>query len=106
MKYITKTTLIAAGVMAALTGNLAWAANVPAGVQLADKQELVKGNGAEPQSLDPHKIEGVTESNINRDILEGLAVADTDGKVIPGVAESWESKEGGKVWIFHLRDTA
>jgi oligopeptide transport system substrate-binding protein len=24
------------------------------------------------QSLDPHKIEGVPESNINRDLFEGL----------------------------------
>jgi len=106
MINITKKTLIAAGVMAALTGNMAYAANVPAGVQLADKQELVRGNGAELQSLDPHKIEGVPESNVNRDVLEGLVINDADGKIIPGVAESWENKDGGKVWIFHLRNTA
>ncbi len=109
MINIMKKSLIALGVMAAvgsLSVSLAQAANVPAGVQLADKQELIRGNGAELQSLDPHKIEGVPESNVNRDVLEGLVINDADGKIIPGVAEKWESKEGGKVWIFHLRHNA
>jgi oligopeptide transport system substrate-binding protein len=39
----------------------------------------VRNNGAEVQSLDPHKIEGVPESNINRDLFEGLLVTDVDG---------------------------
>ncbi len=43
-----------------------------AGVQLADKQTLVRNNGSEVQSLDPHKIEGVPESNVSRDLFEGL----------------------------------
>ena len=108
MTNITKKSLIAAGVMAALgsmTGNMALAATVPAGVELAAKQELVKGNGAELQSLDPHKIEGVPESNVNRDVLEGLVISDSQGHPIPGVAESWDNKES-KVWTFHLRKDA
>jgi oligopeptide transport system substrate-binding protein len=32
------------------------AANVPAGTLLAEKQELVRNNGSEPASLDPHKV--------------------------------------------------
>ncbi|HBT52618.1 oligopeptide ABC transporter substrate-binding protein OppA [Erwinia persicina] len=108
MINITKKSLIAAGVMAALgsmTAHQALAAEVPAGVELAAKQELVKGNGAELQSLDPHKIEGVPESNVNRDLLEGLVISDTKGHPIPGVAESWDNKDG-KVWTFHLRKDA
>ena len=105
MNNITKKSLIALGVMTALAGNLAMAATVPAGTELAAKQELVKGNGDEVQSLDPHKIEGVPESNVNRDLLEGLVISDVQGHPIPGVAESWENKEG-KVWTFHLRKNA
>lgn len=108
MINITKKSLIAAGVMAALgsmTGYQALAATVPAGVELAARQELVKGNGAELQSLDPHKIEGVPESNVNRDLLEGLVISDPQGHPIPGVAESWDNKDG-KVWTFHLRNNA
>ncbi|MCS6037506.1 hypothetical protein LNQ52_22045 [Klebsiella pneumoniae subsp. pneumoniae] len=59
MTIITKKRLIAAGVLSALiAGNMAMAADVPAGVQLAEKQTLVRNSGAEPQSLDPNKIEG------------------------------------------------
>lgn len=105
MNNITKKSLIALGVMTALAGNLAMAATVPAGTELAAKQELVKGNGDEVQSLDPHKIEGVPESNVSRDLLEGLVISDVQGHPIPGVAESWENKDG-KVWTFHLRKNA
>lgn len=68
--------------------NVALAADVPAGVTLAEKQTLVRNNGSEVQSLDPHKIEGVPESNISRDLFEGLLVSDLDGHPAPGVAES------------------
>ncbi|OON40447.1 oligopeptide ABC transporter substrate-binding protein OppA [Izhakiella australiensis] len=108
MTNITKKSLVAASIFAALgtmAGNAAWAASVPAGVELAAKQELVKGNGSEVQSLDPHKIEGVPESNVSRDLLEGLVISDANGHPIPGVAESWENKDG-KVWTFHLRPNA
>ncbi|WP_340617878.1 oligopeptide ABC transporter substrate-binding protein OppA [Xenorhabdus entomophaga] len=96
---------VALGVM---MGGQAFAAQVPAGVQLADaaKQVLVRNNGSEPQSLDPHKIEGVPESNIARDLFETLIINDPDGKIIPGVAVSWEHNQDFKVWKFHLRKDA
>ena len=106
MTIITKKSLVAAGVLSALmTINAAVAADVPAGVQLADKQTLVRNNGSEVQSLDPHKIEGVPESNINRDLFEGLLVSDLDGHPVAGVAEKWDNKDF-KVWTFHLRKDA
>ena len=106
MTNITKKSLVAAGILTALVaGNVATAAVVPAGVQLAEKQTLVRNNGSEVQSLDPHKIEGVPESNINRDLFEGLLISDVDGKASPGVAEKWENKDF-KVWTFHLRKDA
>ncbi|MCY0804397.1 oligopeptide ABC transporter substrate-binding protein OppA [Enterobacter cloacae complex sp. 2022EL-00747] len=106
MSIITKKSLVAAGILTALiAGNAAMAADVPAGVQLAEKQTLVRNNGAEVQSLDPHKIEGVPESNVNRDLFEGLLVTDVDGHPAPGVAEKWDNKDF-KVWTFHLRKDA
>lgn len=108
MTNITKKSLLAAGIIAALgltAAGTAFAADVPAGVQLADKQEIVKNNGSEVQSLDPHKIEGVPENNVTRDLIEGLANNSLDGSVVPGVAESWDNKDF-KVWTFHLRKDA
>lgn len=106
MSNITKKSLIAAGILTALiAASAVTAADVPAGVQLADKQTLVRNNGSEVQSLDPHKIEGVPESNVNRDLFEGLLISDVEGHPSPGVAEKWENKDF-KVWTFHLRKNA
>ncbi|EOU9536432.1 oligopeptide ABC transporter substrate-binding protein OppA [Cronobacter dublinensis] len=105
MSIITKKSLVAAGILSALIAGNAMAANVPAGVQLAEKQTLVRNNGSEVQSLDPHKIEGVPESNINRDLFEGLLVTDVEGHPSAGVAEKWDNKDF-KVWTFHLRKDA
>lgn len=73
--------------------------------KLAAVQEIVRGNGAEVSSLDPHKTQGVPESHVIRDLLEGLVNQDADGNVIPGVAESWET-EDNKKYVFHLRKDA
>ncbi|MEH0832691.1 oligopeptide ABC transporter substrate-binding protein OppA [Pectobacterium cacticida] len=108
MTNITIKNRIAAAIIAALSSSMvvsAFAATVPAGVQLAEKQELVRNNGAEVASLDPHKIEGVPESNVSHDLLEGLVISDVNGKTVPGVAESWDNKDF-KVWTFHLRKNA
>jgi oligopeptide transport system substrate-binding protein len=82
------------------------AAEVPAGSKLHALQEIVVGNGAEPATLDPGKVEGRPESNLSVELFEGLVVQDPNGKVAPGVAEKWESKEAGKVWVFTLRKNA
>lgn len=96
---------ILATALTVLLGAASWAAVVPEGTALHPTQKLVKNNGAEPQSLDPHKIQGVPESNIARDQFEGLTIANLDGDVISGVAETWDNDDG-KVWRFKLREDA
>ena len=49
--------------------------------ELAEKQEIVINNGAEPESLDPHKVSGVPESGILRQLLVGLTTTDADGNI-------------------------
>ncbi|WP_270690704.1 ABC transporter substrate-binding protein [Aeromonas sp. D3] len=102
-----KKTMINTLLVAALFGgmNAAHAADVPAGTKLSDVQQLVKGNGSEPATLDPHKTEGTVESNILRDLFEGLVSSGPKGEVLPGVAESWETKDNKK-FVFHLRKDA
>jgi len=70
----------------------------------ANASELHRGNGTEPQSLDPHFVGGLSESDIVSDLLTGLTTRDAGGKPIPGAAESWTISPDGKVWTFHLRD--
>ncbi|WP_194436176.1 ABC transporter substrate-binding protein [Vibrio fluminensis] len=100
---ITQALLLGAGLAMASTATLA--AEVPAGVKLADKQELVRGNGTEVATIDPHKSQGVPESHVIRDLLEGLVSQDADGNTIPGVAERWETSDN-KTFTFYLREDA
>lgn len=79
---ITQALLLGAGLAVATTSFTSFAANVPAGTKLAPVQELVRGNGTEVASLDPHKTEGVPESNVIRDLLEGLVNQDANGNVV------------------------
>jgi len=102
---ITQSLLLGAGLTFAATSLTATAAEVPAGVKLAKTQEIVRGNGTEVASLDPHKTEGVPESHVIRDLMEGLVNQDANGKTIPGVAESWETTDN-KTFTFHLRKNA
>ncbi|MDO5054634.1 MAG: ABC transporter substrate-binding protein [Pasteurella oralis] len=81
----------------------AFAAEVPAGTVLADKQELRMNNGSDPSSLDPHKIEGTPEALVARQLFETLVISDADGHIIPGAAEKWEHSADFKTWTFHLR---
>lgn len=70
---------------------------------LADEQILRKGNGSQPQTLDPHKAEGVPSSNILRDLFEGLTGEAPDGRIVPAGAESWEISDDGLQYTFHIR---
>ena len=74
---------------------------MPAGTQLADKQELVRNNGSEPASLDPHKVESDVEFNIISDLFDGLVSVSRQVKS-SRAAEKWENKDN-TVWTFHLR---
>jgi oligopeptide transport system substrate-binding protein len=65
-----------------------------------------RGNGAEPETINPHKSTGVTEANIEADIFEGLTTYAPNGDIIPGAAESWEISDDGKTYTFHLRKNA
>ena len=104
----TNKTVLAMSIAAALlvaSTSTTLAAVVPAGVQLADKQEMVRNNGSEPQSLDPHKIEGVPESALARDLFEGITIIGPNGEILPGSAVSWENKDF-TVWTFKIRPDA
>ncbi|MFA0556007.1 MULTISPECIES: ABC transporter substrate-binding protein [unclassified Vibrio] len=102
---ITQALLLGAGLAVAATSTLSIAAEVPAGTELAKVQELVRGNGTEVATIDPHKSQGVPESHVIRDLLEGLVNQDGDGNTIPGVAESWDTTDN-KTFTFHLRKDA
>lgn len=65
---------------------------------------LRRGNVAEPDTLDPHKMSTVYENVIGRDIFCSVADYTADGKIVPACAESWDISEDGLTYTFHLRD--
>lgn len=78
---------------------------VEAAPAASDKVVFRISNGAEPESLDPAKIQGVPEHRIYEALFEGLIIFDpetADG--IPGLAESWTVSEDGKQYTFKLRE--
>src|SRR5688500_8732246 len=70
-------------------------------------QVLHKGNGTEPQDIDPHTTTGDVEHAIMMAVLEGLvAEAPDDLHPVPGVAERWDISSDRTVYTFHLRTNA
>ncbi len=81
------------------------AATIPPGSVLAARQEMVRNNGSEPQSLDPVLVDSTPAANILSDVLETLTAIDNHGKVVPGAAQSWQQTDP-TTWVFKLRKGA
>lgn len=69
--------------------------------------DIVINNGAEPESLDPHIVTGVSEMRITKALFDGLTKLDArTASPIPALAERWDISPEGRVYIFHLRTNA
>lgn len=96
---------VLAGALACALGATAFAATLPPGTQLHSSQELTRNNGSEPETLDPALASGVPANNVIRDLFEGLTAADSNGRIVPGVAASWKQTDP-LTWVFTLRKDA
>lgn len=67
---------------------------------------LHRGNGGEPQTLDPSLAEDVHAFNVLRDLYEGLVTEAADSSLQSGVAERWEISDSGRRYTFHIRKEA
>ena len=65
---------------------------------------LRRGNGPEPDSLDPQLARSDSAANILRDLYEGLASLDARAAPAPGAAARWEVSADGLSYTFVLRD--
>jgi oligopeptide transport system substrate-binding protein len=77
-----------------------------AGNAAAPGTTLLRGAGAEPDSLDPQKARSVESQGILRDLCEGLTTLDKNAGVAPGVATDWTVSADGKEYTFNLRPNA
>ncbi len=65
--------------------------------------ELRRGNGSEPDSIDPQLARMEAAMTILRDCYEGLVSLAPDGSAVPGAAQSWSVSEDGRRYTFILR---
>jgi oligopeptide transport system substrate-binding protein len=72
-------------------------------LSIADGKTLNRGNGAEPDTLDPHKAQGQWEYNIIGDMFLGLTTEDQAGNAMPGAAESYSVSADGLTCTFKIR---
>ena len=70
---------------------------------LADEQVVHRGNGGEPETLDPQLAVGLPSSRILRDLFEGLTTESVDGKIVPGAALRWNISRDARTYTFYLR---
>lgn len=69
---------------------------------------LLCGCGADVDRDDPVRIEAVGETSAARLVAESISVGltrrDAEGRIIPGLAQSWRVSDDGSFIVFRLRD--
>jgi len=68
----------------------------------ASAQTLRYANQGELKSLDPYTLRETTTIAQHAHVYEGLVARDKELKIVPALAESWETPEPTR-WRFHLR---
>ncbi len=97
---ITRRQLIAVPLAVALSacGGRRTDSTDPSGLKV-----LLRGNGPDPDSLDPHRARSTESMQVLRDLFEGLTRLDHQAAPIPGAAASWSVSADGLVYTFKLR---
>lgn len=103
---VSRRTLLGGGAIAALAGGSALAFRSTPRMQrsaVADAHTLNRGNGAEPNTLDPHLSVTTWENNIIGDMFMGLMTEDAAAHAVPGAAHGYSVSDDGLTYRFHLR---
>jgi oligopeptide transport system substrate-binding protein len=64
---------------------------------------LLRGNGPDPDSLDPHKARSMEAMVVLRDTFEGLTRLDKNAAPVAAAAEGWTVSDDGRIYTFKLR---
>ena len=70
---------------------------------LAEGSTLTVLYGGEVSTLNYLIASTQWDQTVGANIVDSLVEYDSTGKIIPGLAESWENSEDGLTWTFHLR---
>ena len=55
-------------------------------------------------TLDPGKVQDVDMGDVLQNVFEGLVTYDENNVLVGRLAERWDVENGGKTYVFHLRD--
>lgn len=66
------------------------------------ESQLVIAADQDPVGLDPHKVPAISSIRIYNLVYEELTNMDSDFKLQPGLADSWDVSDGGKTVTFKL----
>jgi len=88
----------------ALAGCTSASPDADAGTPQAGGTLTYASGDAEPTCLDPHVGGNYPQALVSSQFLESLVSLDSDGTVIPWLADSWTVSEDGLTWDFTLRD--
>lgn len=94
--------LITVGLLVA--GCTSTAVNKPVGEPQSGGTLTYASGDAEPSCLDPHVGGNFPQALISAQYLESLVSRNSDGQIIPWLAESWTPSADGLTWDFTLRD--
>ena len=78
---------------------------IPKNTQLESNRVELKRGVYSDLTLQPWQAQSEEQTQLLRDLFEGLTAYDAQGNLVPAVAESWQTKDN-KTWIFTLRENA
>lgn len=64
---------------------------------------LRAGMQTDPVGLDPHTTNATASRNVLENIYDTLVMFDSNGRIVPGLAQSWSVSPDGLTWTFRLR---
>jgi oligopeptide transport system substrate-binding protein len=104
---LSRRALMSAAAIAAVAGGTAFTlAGKPAALMRrssSDSKTFNRGNAAEPDTLDPQKIQSNWENNVVGDMFMGLLTEDAMADPVPGAAESYVKSADGLTYTFKMR---
>src|ERR1700761_6999874 len=105
-KFTRRAALAGGAIVLGGIGTYAFRGRPASGFTLSasDGKTLNRGNGAEPDTLDPHKAQGQWECNVVGDMFLGLMTEDAAGNATFGAATGYSASPDGLVYTFKLRD--
>ena len=77
----------------------------PKNTQLESNRVELKRGVYSDLTLQPWQAQSEEQTQLLRDLFEGLTAYDAQGNLVPAVAETWQTKDN-KIWIFTLRENA